>query len=72
MSSLLIECSAPKAYAPSVAAGPSRWVRLARRIADEYRIRRATREMRALDDRMLRDLGLDCGDVERAARFGRA
>ncbi len=72
MSSLLIEASAPKTRAPSGAAGLSRWVRLARRIANEYRIRRATREMRALDDRMLRDVGLDRGGLEHAARFARA
>ena len=72
MFSLLIEYPAPKVYVPSAAAGFSLWVRLVRLIANEYRIRRATREMRALDDRTLRDLGLDRGGVEHAARFGRA
>ena len=72
MSSLLIEYPAPKIDAPSVAAGSSLLGRLARLIADEYRIRRAMREMRTLDDRALRDLGLDRGAVEHVARFGRA
>ena len=72
MSSLLIGCSALETSAPRAATGPSWWERLARRIANEYRIRRGTREMRALDDRMLRDVGLDHGGIECAARFGRA
>ena len=71
MFSLLIEGSA-KTYIPSAAAGPSRWGRLVRLIANEYRIRRATRAMRALDGRALRDLGLDRGGIGHAARFGRA
>ena len=66
MSSLLIGCSALERH-PSRAAGPSWWERLARRIANEYRIRRAEREVAALDERTLRDIGL-----EYAARFGRS
>ena len=72
MSSLLIGCSALETFAPEAADGPSWWERLARRVANEYRIRRAMRELRALDDRMLRDIGLDRGGAEYAARFGRA
>jgi uncharacterized protein YjiS (DUF1127 family) len=72
MSSLLIECSALETYALKATAGPSWRGRLMRLIANEYRIRRGTREMRALDDRMLRDVGLDHGGIECAARFGRA
>ena len=45
---------------------------LTRLIADEYRVWRGTRELLALDDEMLRDIGLDRGSVEYAARFGRA
>ena len=41
-------------------------------VASEYRIRRAEREMAALDEPTLRDLGLDRGGLEHAARFGRA
>ena len=70
MSSLLIGCSAQETFAPRVV-GPSRWTRLARAIVDAYRIRRAAAEMRSLDDRLLRDLGLDRGGVEYAVRFGR-
>jgi uncharacterized protein YjiS (DUF1127 family) len=44
------------------AAAVSRWQRL----------RRDTRRLMALDDRMLRDVGLDRGEVERAVRGGRA
>ena len=67
MSSLLIGCSALEISAPRAATGPSWWERLARRIANEYRVRRAEREVAALDERTLRDIGL-----EYAARFGRA
>jgi Domain of unknown function (DUF1127) len=67
MSSLLIGCSALGTSAPGAAAGPSWWERFARRVANEYRIRRAARETAPLDDRTLRDIGL-----EYAARFGRA
>ena len=71
MSSLLIGCSALERHPPR-AAGPSWRVRLTRLIANEHRIRRATREMRALDDRMLHDIGLDHGGIGCVARFGRA
>ena len=47
MSSLLIGCSALETSAPGATAGPSWWERLARRIANEYRIRRAEREVAA-------------------------
>ena len=72
MSSLLIGCSALEASAPGAAAGPSWWERLARRVANEYRVRRAMREMRALDDRMVHDIGLGRGGIEYVVRFGRA
>jgi uncharacterized protein YjiS (DUF1127 family) len=41
-------------------------------IAARRRLRRAVKEMMALDDRMLRDIGLSRSDIELAARFGRA
>jgi uncharacterized protein YjiS (DUF1127 family) len=72
MSSLLIGCSVMETSAPGATAGPSWWERLARRIANEYRVRRAEREMAALDERTLRDIGLDHGGLGYAARFGRA
>jgi hypothetical protein len=67
MSSLLIGCSVLETSAPGATAGPSWWERLARRIANEYRIRRAERETAVLDERTRRDIGL-----EYAARSGRA
>ena len=67
MSSLLIGRSALEASAPGATGGPSWWERLARRIANEYRIRRAERETAVLDERTRRDIGL-----EYAARSGRA
>ena len=36
------------------------------------RLRRDVEELRALDDRMLRDIGLSRSDVEYAARYGTA
>ena len=72
MSSLLIGCSVLETSAPGATAGPSWRERLARRIANEYRVRRAEREMAALDERTLRDIGLDHGGLGYAARFGRA
>jgi hypothetical protein len=71
MSSLLIGCSALETCA-SGAARPSWWERLARRIVNEYRIHRAEREMAGLDERTLRDLGLDRSGLGYVARFGRA
>jgi uncharacterized protein YjiS (DUF1127 family) len=40
-------------------------------LAREREIRRSMRELRSLDDRMLHDIGLTRGDIERAVRFGR-
>ena len=59
MSSLLIGCSALETSAPGPTAGPSWWERLARRVANEYRVRRAEREVADLDERTLRDIGLE-------------
>ena len=41
-------------------------------IAARRRLRRAIKEMMALDDRILRDIGLRRSEVEFAARFGRS
>jgi uncharacterized protein YjiS (DUF1127 family) len=41
------------------------------RIAARRELRRAVKELMALDDRILRDIGLRRSDVEFAARFGR-
>ena len=70
MSSLLIRSSAWKARTPK-AGGPSWRARLARAIVDEWRVRRAKAEMHALDDLMLRDMGLGRCGIEHAVRFGR-
>jgi uncharacterized protein YjiS (DUF1127 family) len=41
-------------------------------IGSRRRLRRDVRELMALDDRILRDIGLRRCDVEHAARYGRA
>jgi len=71
MFSLLIEYSAQEVRAAEAVVGPSWWMRLMRAIVDAYRVRRAMAQMRALDDRMLRDLGVNRAGIEHAVRFGR-
>jgi uncharacterized protein YjiS (DUF1127 family) len=45
--------------------------RIATAIADELRIRRDMRQLRAMDDHMLRDIGLTRADIGSAVRYGR-
>lgn len=45
--------------------------RLADAVARAYRARRDTRQLMALSDHMLRDLGLGRSEVGHAVRFGR-
>jgi uncharacterized protein YjiS (DUF1127 family) len=45
--------------------------RIATAIADELRIRRDLRQLRAMDDHMLKDIGLTRVDVGSAVRYGR-
>lgn len=71
MVDLSVSCPTREACAPEATAGPSWWTRLARAIADEYRVRRASRELHGLGERMLRDVGLDPGGIPYAVRFGR-
>lgn len=57
---------------------PARWLansvkalaRLGGWIRNEYRIRRATHELMALDDRALSDIGLTRSYIQYAARYG--
>jgi len=46
-------------------------VRVTVTIVGELRQRRAMRELRELDDRMLADIGIGRADIEPAARLGR-
>jgi uncharacterized protein YjiS (DUF1127 family) len=45
--------------------------RCARAIADEVRIRRDTRQLMLMSDRMLKDIGLSRAQIHGAVRFGR-
>ena len=45
--------------------------RLAAAISHELRIRRDIRQLMAMDEHMLRDIGLTRADIGRAARYGR-
>ena len=54
-----------------VSAEPFRWMRPARAVADWYRTRRAVSGLKALDDRLLRDIGLCRCGIDYAVRFGR-
>jgi uncharacterized protein YjiS (DUF1127 family) len=45
--------------------------RIAAAVAEELRIRRDMRQLRAMDDHMLKDIGLTRLDVGSAVRYGR-
>jgi uncharacterized protein YjiS (DUF1127 family) len=47
------------------------WLELAAQLAHEWEVRRASRALEALDDAMLRDVGVARGDIDYAARYGR-
>jgi uncharacterized protein YjiS (DUF1127 family) len=54
----------------------SAWVgavaaRCARAVASEVRIRRDTRQLMRMSDRMLKDIGLSRAQIDRAVRYGR-
>jgi uncharacterized protein YjiS (DUF1127 family) len=63
---------APRAAIPSARAHLlAGMARLAAPVLRWHRARHATRQLMALDDRMLRDIGHGRGEVERAAATGR-
>jgi uncharacterized protein YjiS (DUF1127 family) len=64
--------SGSPAPAKGVASAVARFVAwIAAAIADEMRIRRDMRELRAMDDGMLNDIGLTRADIGTAVRYGR-
>ena len=64
--------SGSPALAKGVASVVTRFVAwIAAAIADEMRIRRDMRELRAMDDGMLNDIGLTRADIGTAVRYGR-
>ena len=64
--------SGSPAPAKGVAGVVTRFVAwIAAAIADELRIRRDMRQLRAMDDSMLNDIGLTRADIGIAARYGR-
>lgn len=73
MSTTTIET--PMARSAALNAWPAAPVRSIMRgiawLLSRRRLRRAIKELRALDDRTLRDIGLRRGEVEYAARYGR-
>ena len=40
-------------------------------LIEDYRARQAAHELAKLDDRLLRDIGIDRGQIEHVVRFGR-
>jgi uncharacterized protein YjiS (DUF1127 family) len=58
--------------AATSSAMPMGTTRLVAAVLREYRARRAVLHLSELDDRLLRDIGLGHGDIERAVRTGRA
>jgi uncharacterized protein YjiS (DUF1127 family) len=60
-----VRSSSPTAWIADLAARPL----LA--LAKERRIRRGTRELMAMSDPMLKDIGLTRADIDHAARYGR-
>lgn len=57
--------------ASSSLAAPSRLWAIPAAIADYFRVQRTINELRALSPELLRDIGIEAGDIERIARSGR-
>lgn len=70
MSSSAIEASTNAGSWPTALTRPIR--QGIARIAARRELRRSVKELMALDDRILRDIGLRRSDIELAARFGRS
>lgn len=60
--------AANMSFAMELLTGPARLFRLAQA---EWQHRRSMKELYQLDDRMLKDIGVDRSEVPRVARFGR-
>jgi uncharacterized protein YjiS (DUF1127 family) len=60
--------SVPRVLKGALLAAP---VRLLRKVLEQRKYQRAVQELRGLDDRMLRDIGVDRAAIPYAARFGR-
>jgi uncharacterized protein YjiS (DUF1127 family) len=75
MSFSTIEASAARRADPSAGSWPAALTRPIRQglawIGSQRRLRRDIKELMALDDRILRDIGLSRCDVEHGARCGR-
>jgi uncharacterized protein YjiS (DUF1127 family) len=63
-----LEAPAPRGFAASIA---RMLAAFARAVANEVRIRHDTRELRAMSDHMLKDIGLTRAEIGRAVRYGR-
>lgn len=60
--------TANMSFAMELLTGPARLFRLAQA---EWQRRRAMKELYALDDRMLRDIGINRSEIPGVAQFGR-
>jgi uncharacterized protein YjiS (DUF1127 family) len=76
MSNSAIETAVNRAAELNAASWPTALARPIKQgiawIAARRELRRAVKELMALDDRILRDIGLRRSEVELAARFGRS
>jgi uncharacterized protein YjiS (DUF1127 family) len=76
MSNSAIETAVNRATELNAASWPTALARPIKQgiawIAARRELRRAVKELMALDDRILRDIGLRRSEVELAARFGRS